>query len=418
MTKSFPVAAELILPLDYAMAPVASRFAEETGRVWGMEKGQQVKIAMAVEELFLFLASDAREGESAKLICHHGGYYMQVTGVFPVRSLPVALFNITAKVHQDDEESLSQLGLLLAARAVDRLEMVKTAVSLELRLIIEREYPPGTGDDRPLPPGAYKIKDGAAAQDWKHLAQRIYGRYGEKAPGFTQFPGKLVDMIASNDYDAVVAADSQGNIAGGVIWKKVGKMAEMYGPYVFCDQPGLIAELLDASLAKMGRSQAVCVVNRTPLEMMPPGYFENLGPDLYRQLAEDQGALSYVHPGLNDFVAAAYQRLVLPRHIQTVQLAGEKLPLHSALSANVDWRLGQATVSILAAGANLTENLTNHVAFLKAHGVGQILFRLDLGLYNDALLGQEIMAAGFEPQILLPWGGTGDVVLFVHQEDE
>ena len=103
MTKPFSARAELILPLDYAMASVASRFAEETGQVWGMEKGQQIKIAMAVEELFLFLASDAREGESAKLICENGGYYMQVTGVFPVRSLPAALFNITAKVHQDDE---------------------------------------------------------------------------------------------------------------------------------------------------------------------------------------------------------------------------------------------------------------------------------------------------------------------------
>ena len=366
MTKPFSARAELILPLDYAMASVASRFAEETGQVWGMEKGQQIKIAMAVEELFLFLASDAREGESAKLICENGGYYMQVTGVFPVRSLPAALFNITAKVHQDDEESLSQLGLLLAARAVDRLEMVKTAASLELRLIMEREYPPGAGEDRLLPAGTYKIKNGAAAQDWKQLAQRIHGSYGLKAPGFTQFPGKVADMIASGDYDAVAVADSQGNVAGGVIWKKAGKMAEMYGPYVFCDQPGLIAELLDASLAKMGRSQAVCVVNRAPVETMPPGYFENLGSDLYRQLAEDQGALSYVHPCLNEFVTAHYQRLVLPRHIQTVQLAGEKLPLHSALSAEVDWRLGQAKLSILVAGANLAENLTNHVAFLKA----------------------------------------------------
>ena len=54
MTKPFSARAELILPLDYAMASVASRFAEETGQVWGMEKGQQIKIAMAVEELFLF----------------------------------------------------------------------------------------------------------------------------------------------------------------------------------------------------------------------------------------------------------------------------------------------------------------------------------------------------------------------------
>ena len=42
MSKPPIVMTELMVPLDNSMATVASRFAEESGRVWGLSAGQQM----------------------------------------------------------------------------------------------------------------------------------------------------------------------------------------------------------------------------------------------------------------------------------------------------------------------------------------------------------------------------------------
>ena len=425
MSKPPIVMTELMVPLDNSMATVASRFAEESGRVWGLSAGQQMKLAMAVEELFVFLARDADPGERVRLMCRNGIYYTQMTCIFPYRSLPASFFNITAQVRPDDEEALSQMGLLLASRAVDRFDMVRTADALELRLVSEKEYPPAADTCDHLPDGQYRVT-AVGAQEWKQLARRVYACYGRRSPAFMQYPGKLVDMLVSGEYDCITASDTKGNVAGGVVWQKVGKMAIMHGPYLFTGQTGLSREILDAALGKMARSGIICLINMEPVEEMPTGYFESIGSldeadergaaVLHRQLDEDQGAVSYVSPGLAGFAKQLYDRLVLPRHVQTVEPAGEELPTFSALSTAVDWKRREAMLSMLAPGSNLAENLVSHVAFLRQQAIDRILYRLDLGLPEHVLYGEEIMQAGFEPRVLLPWGGTGDVLLFGYRE--
>ena len=186
-------------------------------------------------------------------------------------------------------------------------------------------------------------------------------------------------------------------------------------------------DLLDAALAKMARGQTICLVNIEPAEEMPSGYFDvlgilaNDGPEcqksvLYRQLAEDQGTVAYILDCLHQFLQETYTRLALPRHIQLVHQAGERQAESSALSTVIDWELRQASLAILAPGGNIKENLNNHVTFLREQGISRILFQLDLGQAAEALLGQEILAAGFEPRLVLPWGGTGDILLFRFRE--
>ena len=428
MTKQIAAQAELIVPLDMSMTGMATRFAEEAGRAAGIAQGQQMKLAVAVEELFVFLASDGREGETARFVSLNGSYYVKITCMFPLRSLPTALFNITAQMEYDDENALAQLGLFLASRAVDRFELVKNELVLEIRLIVEKEYPLLTIRDNALFAESYQLAAGAGVQEWKQLALQTYAQYGLLAPAFMQYPGKVADMITSGDYDAVVATDDKGNVAGGVIWQKTSKMAVMNGPYIFCRRKELLRDLLDAALAKMARSHTICLVNMEPAEEMPAGYFDVLdtltsdAPEcqrsvLYRQMAEDQGTVVYVLDCLQQFLQEAYTRLALPRHIQLVQQAGEQRAESSALSTVIDWQLRQANLAILAPGSNIRENLQNHVAFLREQGIGRILFHLDLGQATEALLGQDILEAGFEPRLVLPWGGTGDILLFRFREE-
>lgn len=220
MAKQVSAQAELIVPLDVSMTGMATRFAEEAGKAAGLAQGQQMKLAVAVEELFVFLASDGREGETAKLVSVNGNYYVKLACMFPLRSLPTALFNITARMEYDDENALDQLGLFLASRAVDRFELVKNELALEIRLIVEKEYPLVTTSGDALFAGSYHLADGAGVQEWKQLALQTYARYGVLAPAFMQYPGKVADMIGSGDYDVVVATDDKGNMAGGVMWQK------------------------------------------------------------------------------------------------------------------------------------------------------------------------------------------------------
>lgn len=212
------------------------------------------------------------------------------------------------------------------------------------------------------------------------------------------------------------------------MWQKTSKMAVMYGPYVFCSHKELLRDLLDAALAKMARGHTICLVNMEPAEEMLPGYFDMLGTlasegakcqrsVLYRQLMEDQGTVAYTLECLQQFLQEAYTRLALPRHIQLVQQAGEQLSESSALSTVIDWQLRQASLAILAPGGNIKDNLNNHVTFLRDQGIGRILFHLDLGQAAEALLGQEIVDTGFEPRLVLPWGGTGDILLFRFREE-
>lgn len=427
MTKQVTAQAELIVPLDVSMTGMATRFAEEAGKAAGLAQRQQMKLAVAVEELFVFLASDGREGETAKLVSVNGNYYVKFACMFPLRSLPTALFNITARMEYDDENALDQLGLFLASRAVDRFELVKNELALEIRLIVEKEYPLLTTSGEALFVGSYHLADGAGVQEWKQLALQTYARYGVLAPAFMQYPGKVADMIGSGDYDVVVATDGKGNVAGGVMWEKTAKMAVMHGPYIFCRDKELVRDLLDAALVKMARGQTICLVNIEPVEVMPSGYFDVLGiltsdgPEcqravLYRQLAEDQGTAAYTLDCLHQFLQETYTRLALPRHIQLVHQAGERQAESSALSTVIDWELRQASLAILAPGGNIKENLNNHVTFLREQGISRILFQLDLGQAAEALLGQEILAAGFEPRLVLPWGGTGDILLFRFRE--
>ncbi|HOD76253.1 MAG TPA: hypothetical protein PKJ17_09510, partial [Syntrophorhabdaceae bacterium] len=63
-------------------------------------------------------------------------------------------------------------------------------------------------------------------------------------------------------------------------------------------------------------------------------------------------------------------------------------------------------------GADARENLARHIEVLRAEGIANILFRIDLGHGWHARLYPVIEANGFVPSIVIPYQGKADWLFF------
>ena len=408
---------ELELPFQVDFLPVTAECVENSVRAFGLGRAEAMHLRLAVEEVYAFLVRRAMADQILKLECRHGGYYAEVVCHFPGQGLPVGAFNITSTISSDDEESLSEMGLLLAARTIDRLEIEAESGVIRIHFIKEKLYPAAVDEaDHSSIPGRCREID-PSAEMLKQFANKIVGRYGARAPEFFHYPGKVADMVEYGEYGAALLADEKGRVAAGMFWRCGNKLAEAFGPYIFSDSENLAVQAVEACLRRLARTSLVCMVVQEPTPEMPAGYFEDLsegGAVLYRQLEEDNGAVSYVHPDLAAFLQSRYRKLCLPREVHPVEHQGESQSLSSAFAARMNRAAGKATLTPLWVGQDAERVLREHVRALTEEGFAQIMFRLDTGEAGQALLGPALAAAGFVPLWVLPWGGRGDVLTLAH----
>ena len=424
---------ELQVPLQVDMLPVVVGCAEQTAQAFGFGKKEQLSLSLAVEEVFAFLAAQGQADETMQFACRYGGYYIEAACTFPRYVLPTKMFNMTAKVAVEDEDSLAGMGLLLAARTVDHFKIaIEKDGRMGIYLTLEKHYPQTSPETVPIVPQSGFYLSDPGKEEIKQFARYVTSFYSTTSPAFCHFPGKLVDMIGSEEYDAVLVKDDKGNIGGGFLWQYNGKMAECYGPYVFTAQDKVSALLVEGAIAKLARTGRLCLAIRQPTEQVPAGYFEPLGEvcslttegallchtALYRQLEEDNGMTVFTHPLIESFMRERYNHLALPRQMRTTVYEGEGRLADSAISAKLDRLQTTATLCILVAGDDIENNLATHIAALRSQGVKNIFFELDLGKAEEVQLVPAIIAVGFQPQLILPWGGCGDVVVCMHLGEE
>ncbi|MDD3158970.1 hypothetical protein [Anaeromusa sp.] len=423
---------ELHIPLQEEMLPVIVSCTENTAQAFGFGKEEQLSLSLATEELFAFLSGQREDAGEMHFCCRHGGYYLEASCLFPRRALPTKVFNRTASMSLDDDAALAEMGLLLAARTVDHfcLEMLSdNRMGLQLRL--EKRYPQAAPEEfEELPSLGFALAE-PEREALKQFSRRVLAVYGDSAPEFFHYPGKLVDMLASGEYGAVLMQDSKGQVGGGFLWQYGGKMVEAFGPYVFSEQAGLAVTLVEGALNKLARSGIVCMTMRQPTAQAPAGYFEPLGEvvlasvggvvrrhtALYRQLEEDNGMSVFAHPMIEAFLRQQYDFLALPRKLQPAIYEGEEQLADSILSTRLDRRKLTAFLAVLAPGADMKENLAMHVTALRNENIKNIFFELDLGKAAEVEAAPAILAAGFTPQFILPWGGRGDLLLLTLPEE-
>ncbi len=421
----------LRVPSDETFLPVATGFAERVGAALGLAHGEGLALRLATEEIFAHLCQAVSSADCIEMIGSGGGYFVELAFVFRGR-IPLRAFNLTATVCLDDECGLEEMGLLLASRSVDRFQVRKEAQGrIQLSLVKEKAYPPAPAE--PLPPlaasASYCLRE-PAGETLKLFSRRVLERYPDQLlPDFFSYPGKVVDMVIRGDFQALLAIDDKAQVVGGITWHRATpRLIEFFGPYDFAARsfPALKEDLLEAFLMAVGKSDAVGVYCRLPAESIPETHFERLGsldlygaerrhgavPVFFRQIQEDPGTAVWAHPDLEQFLIAAYGRLFLPRRIEPVRAMGEAMEKNSVFSARMDRSQQLVMLRAIQLGADLEENLRDHVRLVRREAFNNLFFELDLGVPWQAHLVPALLGNGFVPRLVVPYGGESDLVIY------
>jgi hypothetical protein len=420
----------LSVKTDIKFLPLVVSFAESSSRIFGLNEKDALKLGLASEEVFAYLCRMTREPGPVMLTVTNGYYYARLEFAFEGIDFDPRAFNLTANVSLD-EEGMEEMGLVIAARSVDRMSIFRDAMKgTGFTLTKEKTYPesePWESSGAPAPDGLSFGVPGV--EDLKLLARSVVGRYDPFVylEDF-RYPGKVVDMVESGEFGAIAATDRKGRIAGGMFWRYAEtSMIECYGPYVFVEEgrEDVAERLVAGVISSVARSEAVFLMTRYATEDLPDSYFEELGAIdytrdgkkrswrfLFRQLKEDPGCKVYAHAGMEEFLKAEYRRHFLAREIVPVRHEGERQNPHSVFGAAFLHNQNLVMLTPLWDGADARENLARHIDVLRAEGIENILLSIDLGHGWQARLYPVIEASGFRAALLMPYRGRADVVFF------
>jgi len=437
--------AKLLIRDDLNFLPTVQAFIENTALTFGLGQSEALALTLAGEEIFNYLCESVKPRAEIEISCYEGGYYAALNFALPQQNFALKAFNLTTTINVDDEKSLDEMGLIIALRMVDHLQISQSDSSrLQLSLRKEKNYPKAAENDRttttPLSENFTIVTPDA--EELKFFISESH-RYTatEMLPVEFHYPGKIVDMVSTGDYRVAIARDSHGHIGGGIIWFwSSKKMVECYGPWILADNANpsftlerrqTIAEaLLEHCLNLIAKSPAVGLINCSPSPDLPQYHFESLGtvveqqnsnigkkiPALFRQMHEDPGAIAWAHPDLEPFLRSEYQRLTLPREIRLTSNSGESSTDFSVLATEFNRSNHKVTLRPLWAGKDMKKNIADHLALFAEETLENIFFVIDLGKSWHLTFFPALVENGFSPRLLLPYGGKGDLLLLQKTE--
>lgn len=428
---------ELTIELNLLLEnlPIIMNVVEQAALVFGMQAKDALALTLASEEVFSYLCTQTEIKDTIRMVCRNGIYYIQLDFIFPRGNLNLRAFNLGTDIDLEDDRQLGEIGLLIAARSVDRLFINdEQSRAMVLSLYKEKSYPPAEISASPLPQErACFFLNQPDNEDLKSFCQLALslGTDTQDVPAFMSYPGKFVDMIHSGEYQTALAFDEQQAVIGGIVWKaQAQKTVETFGPYLFAQVNGMPEVLIEYCLEQIGRSDAVGVINRCGIAELSEQYFEKLGSirnfrtdgkimettAYYRQLCEDPGQRIWTHPDLLPYLQSQYQRLFLPRDLRPVNNMGEQGNPHSVFSAEFDRK--QVILRPLLGGEDAAVNLNRHLQLFAREKILNIFFEIDLGLAWHSEMIPALFGLGFKPCLILPYAGKADLLLMQYQAGE
>ncbi len=431
--KGYSTEASLTISSDMQFLPLAMSFTEASAKAFGLEKTDALKLTLACEETFTYICKTSKETRSLVMKATNGLYYVGVQFLFNASDFDPRAFNLTAQVSPDDEQGLDEMGLIIASRSVERLQIFHGSEGVSLVLVKEKSYPPMS---KITIPESKTLRDfTVVAPDpgtLKLFAGQIVHYYPDHLyPRDFRFPGKLMDMVASGEYGAAVAVGKEELTGGGVVWfQSSGKMVEVFGPYLFNQPPqsSMAARLINAVIEGLAKTGILFLIVMYATPELPSGYFEPLGAiDIFkkdsppaaitvycRQLKEDPGSTVWVHPELEEFLKKEYRRLYFARRMKPTESAGEARPEHSVFAARFVKAQNTVILNTIWDGVDFSDNLDRHIRTLGNEGIPNIFFEIDLAYAWQANLIPLLLRREFIPRLVLPYAGEGDIVLFQH----
>ncbi len=422
----------LQLPAQAIYLPVVIPFVEAAAGAFGLEKDGALRLGLATEEIFAYLSNRVCGGAPLEIRCVNGIFYTRVEFRFSVSDLNMGALNMTASASCAGDDDLAEMGLVIAARTIDRLNIIAERHQ-RVCLVIEKDkdYPPAPEMVFPQPDVAGDlIVEEPGTEDMKRFVmQTAKGNAGSLCPTFFHHPGKVVDMVAGGEYRALVALTPKRDMAGGMLlFSRNERIVEIIGPYAFSPnkETEITEQLLAYGLASIARTKTIALLSLTGLPASIQPQFEALGtmsyyqasgditrrPVFYRLLHEDPGCLVWTDALLKNYLTQEYGQLYLAREIREVKDYGESRFGASIFSAEVKREFSEVVLRPLWPGADMADNVKNHLQCLAEEALLNIFFELDLGVAWHASLIPALMANRFKPALILPFAGQADKVVF------
>ncbi len=432
--------AKLTIRDDLNFLSTVQDFIENTALTFGLGQNEALALTLAGEEIFNYLCTSVKPMAEIEISCYEGGYYAALNFNLPIQNFALRAFNLTATINIDDDKSLDEMGLVIASRMVDHLQISQSdSGRLQLSLRKEKKYPKAAENNRtastPLTE-EFSIVTPDAEELKFFISESRHCTAPDLLPQEFCYPGKIVDMVNAGDYRAAIVRDAGGRIGGGIIWFwSSSKMVECNGPYILAEdaspaisqnlRQSMAEALLEHCLNAIAKSSAVGLLNRSPGSDLPRHHFESLGSALefhnttapteiealFRQMQEDPGAIAWAHPDLEPFLRREYQRLTLPREIRLISDSGESPADFSVLASEFDRSRQKVTLQPLWAGNDMEKSIADHLALFANEELNNIFFVVDLGKSWQAASFPGLSKNGFTPRLLLPYGGKGDLLL-------
>lgn len=419
-----------------AFLPVVAQFVEAAASVFGLGKEELLKLSLATEEIFMYLSNFACQGKELEVQCLNGGYYTRVLFRFSVSDLNLGGLNITSSMSYDLESDLAEMGLMIASHSVDHLSIIVERHNRICLAITKEKTYPKSSEILPLPKTAEKITMETPDVERLKLFAALVGQYytEPQRPSFFSCPGKVVDMITIGEYQSIVAMNQKKEITGGILFTfRTEKIVQAFGPYVFYQgkEEEVGEALLEACIGRIARTKALGLLSLSGLPASLQGNFEVLGSlnyymenkapekhmSFYRHLHEDPGCEVWSHEDLAPYLQKEYHRLVLARDIRTIHDMGETRAGSSLFAAEVNRERAEVILRPLLPGEDFTANVKKHIRFLRGDRFLNLFFELDLGIPWHAELIPVLMANQFNPEILLPFAGQSDLIIFQHHDE-
>ncbi len=420
------------IPFKMSFLPLAMAFVDKGARGFACNDREARGLVLAVEELFSFYVQQAAGGPAVEIELEDQGYRLALAISFPMADLDMRAFNVTWSINLDSEESLTMLGPMIAARSVSSLRLdFGSDERVVLRMTRDRDYPPAGPVALPPPDSAGTIRlSDPSTDDLRHFAAMVTAADAPFIPSFMARPGMVADMFAAGHVSAILATSGDW-IRGGLLWRPLtDSCLELYGPYLFGDDPDdrLLTLLLDEAVGRISRTNCRGFLRRQGALAGYERFFDLLGElehstmsgaaasstYYYRQLKEESGGVVYCNGTLAGFLQDQYERLCLPRQLREKAVDSSRLRDFSVLAVELEYARSLAVIRPLCSGKDMTANLSAHLDLLQGEGIGNFQVEINTGRSEDMAFAEALEQAGFVPRLLIPDAGQGDLVIYTH----
>lgn len=420
------------IPFKMNFLPLAMEFVDKGARGFEFNDREVRGLVLAVEELFSFYVLQAAGGSVVEIELEDQKYRLALTISFPMADPDMRAFNLTWNLNPGSEESLAMLGPMIAARSVSSLRLdFGSDEWVVLRMTRDRDYPPVGPVALPPPDvaGTFRLCD-PSADDLRHFAAMVTAAEASFIPSFLARPGMVADMFTVGHLNTILATSGDW-ITGGLLWRPLtDSCLELYGPYLFSDDPDdrMLTLLLDEAVGRISRTNCRGFLRRQGALAGHERFFDLLGElelfgmsgaaasstYYYRQLKEESGGVVYCGGALAGFLKNQYERLCLPRQLRETAIDISRLRDASVLAVELEYSRSLAVIRPLCSGKDMTANLSAHLDLLQGEGIGNFQVEINTGRSEDMAFAEALEQAGFVPRLLIPDAGQGDLVIYSH----